>query len=618
VTRGRPTSLEGYLRYQSIRWAIVGFLVTLSLAVPCVLYSTKMASERQLLVAARSAARAFRPMLLQDHVRDAQFQMRNALELQMGESVVVRDTALNAIYPLEDKDKSARCRSPGSSCWESSFRSVSILYPIYFDEQSRSKLYGYIELTMKPALDLGVISLLIILLLAAFIGQAFGLSSGLRHSSRQLIVQLSGWATYLRTNPGSRPTGSVRAPYDELQSMQDAVDGLHLEVERLREQSAREAKAEGQLTAIGLVAAQVSHDIRSPLAALEMVLQDLGNVAEERRILVRSAISRIKDIANSLLQKNRDAIRGGSITSPESTEPKVEALVSSLIESVATEKRLTIRSRIGIEIHCRMEQASYGSFALIQPTELKRALSNLVNNAIEALPEKGFVEISLRSLQDTVEIVVTDNGCGIPPELLERLGRRGETHRKVDGSGLGLYHAETSARSWGGSLRIESTLGVGTSVVMVLPRITPPNWFVPSILVPADGTVVVLDDDASVHGIWSERFANFTSTGQLKLVHLSTAAQLKSWVNADSVANSDALYLTDYELIGQDETGLDLIAALGIARQSVLVTSRFEDTAILEKCRSLDVRLIPKPMAALVPIHSVGGHRPTADISPVC
>jgi hypothetical protein len=54
------TSLTGFFKTQAIRWAAVGFLLTLLFAVPCILYSAKLSSERQLLISAKTTARAFR------------------------------------------------------------------------------------------------------------------------------------------------------------------------------------------------------------------------------------------------------------------------------------------------------------------------------------------------------------------------------------------------------------------------------------------------------------------------------------------------------------------------------------------------------------------------------
>ena len=63
-----------------------------------------------------------------------------------------------------------------------------------------------------------------------------------------------------------------------------------------------------------------------------------------------------------------------------------------------------------------------------------------------------------------------------------------------------------------------------------------------------------------------------------------------------------ALFLMDYEISGSTESGLDLIETLGIQKQSILVTSRYEEKNIRERCESLGVRLIPKSMSGFVPI----------------
>jgi hypothetical protein len=68
----------------------------------------------------------------------------------------------------------------------------------------------------------------------------------------------------------------------------------------------------------------------------------------------------------------------------------------------------------------------------------------------------------------------------------------------------------------------------------------------------------------------------------------------------------DFLALVDYELLGQARTGLELIKLLQIEKQSILVTSRFEEKELREKCNQLGLRLMPKLMASLIPIQYVG------------
>lgn len=358
-------------------------------------------------------------------------------------------------------------------------------------------------------------------------------------------------------------------------------------------------------TEVSSLATQVAHDIRSPLAALDMVVSQLNALSEEHRTLLRSASNRIKDIANQLLEKNRQMMKRESGQKQDSSEFHTNRcslqLLSNHIESIVTEKRMQFRSKIGTEIEAFLGPSSYGLFANIQPIEFNRAMSNLISNAVESIESTGQVQILLSEKQDQIEIRIQDNGRGIPLEVLKKLGQKGETFGKHNGSGLGLFHAKTSLQSWAGSLQIESNLGQGTSVILTLPKAAPPSWFVSELRLIPNLTIVILDDDASIHHIWERRFneSNYKNVN-VKIQHFSTPEDLLKW--HQNVGNSDFLYLLDYELIGHSQTGLDLIESLNIISKSILVTSRFEEDGLFKRCEKLGVRLIPKGLASIVPI----------------
>ncbi|MGK5085906.1 HAMP domain-containing sensor histidine kinase [Bdellovibrionota bacterium FG-1] len=331
------------------------------------------------------------------------------------------------------------------------------------------------------------------------------------------------------------------------------------------------------------MAAQVAHDIRSPLAAMAVIEKDLSPLPENTRLIVRNAIGRIRDIATNLTEQYLPH------KAPVQEPGQVLQLLSSLIESLVTEKRTQYRDRMGIEISFSIEKAGYGLFAYIQPREFKRVLSNLINNAVEAIEGNGRVGVTLSTQGTTIAIGVSDTGKGIPFDLISKLDSRGETHGKTGGTGLGLYHAKSTMETWGGSLSIESAVAKGTQIKLTLPAASAPNWFVETLLVPAQSSIVVVDDDASIHSVWNGRFDSLRLSEQgVTVFHFSAPKEFQNWMKTSPEA-VHALFLMDYELLGHTETGLDLIESFALGAQAVLVTSRYEERSILERCSRLNV-----------------------------
>lgn len=349
-------------------------------------------------------------------------------------------------------------------------------------------------------------------------------------------------------------------------------------------------------SAMANVASQVSHDIRSPLTALNMILSQTNAFPEQSRILVRQAVNRITDIANSLLYQNKKQTQ----TSEDNNRLEFNML-SSLVDSLVSEKRIALRDKTNIHIEARLDK-SYGLFSKINSIEMKRLVSNSINNSVEALGINiGLIEVILNSLNDQVILTIKDNGKGIPPEVLQKLGAKGITHGKEgteSGSGLGVYHAKQTIESFGGTYEIQSKVGAGTSVIITLKKEEPPTWFVQKLSFNEGQFVVATDDDNSILEIWRQRFENLN----LNLITCASGTCLKTWVEKNSEIAKFALYLVDYELLGQNQNGLDLIEELGLNVRAILVSSRYEEPKIKERCIKLGVKMIPKGMASLVPV----------------
>ncbi len=381
----------------------------------------------------------------------------------------------------------------------------------------------------------------------------------------------------------------------EIQMLAKAMNEAFYAIENYQ----NEAKNLEYEAKVGKLVSQVAHDIRSPLAALNVAASMSSDLPEDKRIMIRSAVQRINDIANDL------AYRGDAKSAREEnlgtvTEKASVQLLSSLIDSLVSEKRLQYRARLNVVIQSALTKTSYGLFAKIQTVQFKRVLSNLVNNAVEAIDNSGLVTVDLKTNNnDEIEIVVTDTGGGIAADKMPQLMQKGVSDKK-DGQGLGLYHAKQNIESWGGQIAISSQLGSGTAVTITLPKQTEPDWFVPELKIYQGTKVLILDDDNSIHQIWKGRFDSLGRPQELH--HFSNGDALREWAKINPNPGA-LLILCDYEIIGSAESGLDVIKELGLADHTVLVTSRYEEKNVRDECEKLGIKLLPKNLAGFVPIH---------------
>ncbi|MBA3536086.1 MAG: HAMP domain-containing histidine kinase [Tatlockia sp.] len=341
--------------------------------------------------------------------------------------------------------------------------------------------------------------------------------------------------------------------------------------------------------------AQVAHDIRSPLTALNICLRSLPQVPENKRILMRNAADRINDIANNLLQqyssKNLDT---GALPLYLQTW-----LLAPLLESIISEKRLQFDGR-PIELEGIITSDGFSAFARFDPSQMKRLLSNIINNASEAFSAKGGkINLMLDAYDGKVVLKIIDNGCGIAVDLLEKVLDVGVSF-KPEGFGLGLPDAKKSIESFGGTLQLYSILKKGTTVEILLPRSVSPDWFVSEIFVCPDIMIGILDDDPSVHDAWNQRLLAVSKN--LSIHHFNTIQAFLDWYNLQL---RPVHIFSDYELLGESATGLDILENLQLGNKAILVTSHYENPVLIDRCQKAGVRLLPKNLLPHIPIKKV-------------
>jgi signal transduction histidine kinase len=362
-------------------------------------------------------------------------------------------------------------------------------------------------------------------------------------------------------------------------------------------------------TEVSGIAEQVSHDLVSPLVALDGLLIEAhdSQIPEETRASIRNNLGKIRDIVNSLKDhsKQKEPVPVVAITSVPKLEQSVQ-LLSDLIEREITEKRTEMKGRNKISLDFQITRENACLFALVNPTKFQSILSNILNNAFNAIKADGKIEVVLTKERRSVQIEIKDNGPGIPQNVIDRIGERGVTSGVPGGKGLGVYDAKKTIEEWRGDLSIRSPQGGGTSVKILLPETQPPTWFFQSIHLRPGQTIVAVDDDSGMHEIWKKRFESFqTGENPISVFHFHSARTFKQWFRNAGKKLDLVSYFFDYELLGESENGLDLIENFGISSRSVLVTSRFDLPLIRERCGRLKVRLLPKKLSSWIPIDCV-------------
>ncbi len=358
------------------------------------------------------------------------------------------------------------------------------------------------------------------------------------------------------------------------------------------ERAARKAE-----TDLANLARQVDHDIRSPLAALDMATSQLEDSPDDVRAIVRMAVGRIRDIADSIRASHCPPSTHAPV---HNHQPPPPLLLASLVEAAVAEKRMQFTRNLHLRFDLDLTSGSYNHFVQAAASPLKRVFSNLLNNAAEAMDGAGVVRVVVRGDQTRAYVSIIDKGPGMPPEALARLGEKGATFGKSGGTGLGIHHAIATIRRLQGDVRFVMPPDGGTQVTIDLPRAPAPNWFADKLVLRPEQQVLVLDNDCTIHAAWKQRLL----PAGARLTHVSSQTELEHWLRDADMAN--ATFLVDYELGGGHKNGLDVIQGLQLQRQSYLVTSHFETAEVLERCSANGVRMIPKSMINIVPIHHEG------------
>jgi signal transduction histidine kinase/ActR/RegA family two-component response regulator len=245
---------------------------------------------------------------------------------------------------------------------------------------------------------------------------------------------------------------TLQQAYDDLQQSQQTV----MQQERLR--------------ALGQMASGVAHDINNAIAPIALytdsLLEHESGLTERARgylNIIRRAIADVGETVKGMREFYRPQDRQSTLTQID-----LNPIVSQVIELTRVRWRDLPQQR-GIAISMRTELQQPLAAMLGQESEIRDALTNLIFNAVDAMPDGGTLTVRTRGSAETVQLEVADSGIGMDEETRRRCLEPFFTTKGERGTGLGLAMVYGMVRRHSAELEIDSTLHRGTTMRITFP-----------------------------------------------------------------------------------------------------------------------------------------------------
>jgi signal transduction histidine kinase len=296
-----------------------------------------------------------------------------------------------------------------------------------------------------------------------------------------VVAGLLFWAAAALVTPAATWTavlnvmGLVGLPAFALGHVADRERRARSDVERLnaeltgtltRLRAAQKELVEAErMATVGKLSLKMAHEVRNPIAAIELNAELLGDLVQERvsedGTEATALVGAIREQVAALDALTEEYLAFARFPRPQFEEDSVNDMVGAVAEFFRP-----LATRQGIEVKVATDPAVPPME--IDRTLLRQAVVNLVKNAFEAVSQGGTVILTTSRMDDTVEISVSDSGPGITPEVGRRIFEQFFT-TKPQGTGLGLAISRQILEEHGGKIRWHSVPGSGATFTMSLP-----------------------------------------------------------------------------------------------------------------------------------------------------
>jgi signal transduction histidine kinase len=377
-------------------------------------------------------------------------------------------------------------------------------------------------------------------------GSGVVLKRRLDHALSDPLVELAEVTGRLGSGDlSARPTrtDSVR----EVRVVADAIDDMAGRLEETVDELRALDRMKSEFVSL------VSHELRTPLTSIRgslgLVVSDvLGPVPDEAREMLQIAVvntDRLVRLINDILDLER--MDSGRMAFDPHYVPLADLLeeAATNVAGFAEAADVTIDvAPVDGTLHCDRDR-------------IVQALTNLLGNAVKFSPAGAVVDLDAARFPDHVELRVRDRGRGIPPDQIETVFERfaqvdTTDARELGGTGLGLAIVEQIAHQHGGCVDVESTVGVGSTFVLVLPATSSDVEGPVEDRSDAAATVLVAEDDLDLRRVTR---AQLTRHG----LHVEVASRADEVIDR-CLGRSPDLLVLDVRLDGG--TGFDVVAAL--------------------------------------------------------
>jgi signal transduction histidine kinase len=266
----------------------------------------------------------------------------------------------------------------------------------------------------------------------------------------------------------------VRLPTDTADELGRLVDDFNSMAATLVAQRGELART-NQLKAWAEMARQVAHEIKNPLTPIQLAAEHLQRVHDDRGKPLGAALEQCVSTILRQVRLLRQIASEFSMFAGQPVPRPARVPLRELLTGVVSPYQLGLGDRISIAV-----DAPEGVPAVwVDRTLVARALTNLVENAVQAMPLGGRLTVRAEAEGERVAITVTDTGVGMEPDAVERAFEP-YFSTKTAGSGLGLANAKRNIELCGGTIAIASTPGAGTTIRVTLPAGPPAEARAPS------------------------------------------------------------------------------------------------------------------------------------------